>query len=780
MSDFYKISLIFFFGLWFFRPVAHSQSCLTGRIVALPDYKAVAEANVSLGAGKGSITDSKGYFRICNLNSGKVLITVSHLGFESFQMQVELKQGENTLPEIQLKPVSVNMDEVVVTATRTDNYILNTPVRLNLINARQLNSVPVQNIDEVLKYAPGVNYNRAFGIYSTKANVTMRGLSGKEQGRVLVLLDGVPLNKSDGGTVDWNLVDINSVQKIEIMKGAGSALYGGNAMGGIINILSKKPQEKLFIRASAEYGTYNTRGARLNTGGMADFKAKPGGFYWLFNSFYKKSDGYITQSEADVRANPYITKSNMEEMGANLKTGVSLGKNHSIEAGINYYNDRRGTGEKVHQPEGNTTDHDSYGITLSYKGRAGAVHISSTLYNLNEDYKKVNEYLKDDYTWYEVLSTRRDYGWLNSMSMPLGRFQILTAGFDYKNGSVDAYDKYFTSTDIVYNQGSMNTYAVFAQNEIRLANDKFRIIAGLRFDMASFYNGSFRIEAPSPETEFMFGYQVPDMPEQQWNAFSPRLSAQYKWKSTDRVYFMYSHGFRPSVLDDLCRSGRIKGGFKIANPSVKPEYLNNFETGIDVKPVENLFVSASAFYSRGKDFQYYVSNGQTIDMGFGDRPIFIRANISEVEMYGAEAELRYDFNALFSVFANYSYTHSVILNYAKIALNDTIDLSGKFLTDVPNHILSCGANWNNRWVNAGLFLRYTGRMYINDQNSVDEILISDRYPAYTTLDLKLWKPIKKHCKVSLNIQNLLDVKYYDSKYAVCPGRFITAEFSVHF
>ena len=105
---------------------------------------------------------------------------------------------------------------MVVTATRTDNSMLNTPVRVNLISPRQLGNIPVQNIDEALKYAPGINYNRPFGIFSTKANVMMRGLSGKEQGRVLVLLDGVPLNKSDGGTVDWNLVDVNSVKKIEI------------------------------------------------------------------------------------------------------------------------------------------------------------------------------------------------------------------------------------------------------------------------------------------------------------------------------------------------------------------------------------------------------------------------------------------------------------------------------------------------------------------------------------------------------------------------------------
>jgi outer membrane receptor protein involved in Fe transport len=79
-----------------------------------------------------------------------------------------------------------------------------------------------------------------------------------------------------------------------------------------------------------------------------------------------------------------------------------------------------------------------------------------------------------------------------------------------------------------------------------------------------------------------------------------------------------------------------------------------------------------------------------------------------------------------------------------------------------------------------LYVHYNGSMYINDQNTVDEIVLSDQYPAYTTVDVKLWKAFKEHYKLSLNVQNLMDVKYYDSKNAVCPGRFITAELAVNF
>jgi iron complex outermembrane receptor protein len=772
-----RYATVFLFFL--FSLQVSSQSCISGKITDSETGRPVSDASILVSGITGTTSDQNGTFHLCNLPSDSTVITASFMGYQPFKYKIKLNPGENQLPVFAIICTAINIDEFVITATRTDNRVLNTPVRVNQISPKMLKSIPMENIDEALKYAPGINYSRPFGIYSTKGIVTMRGMSGKEQGRVLVLLDGVPINKSDGGTVDWNMIDYNSVQKIEITKGAGSAVYGGNAMGGTINIITKAPDVNHYAQAALEYGTYNTIGGRINTGGKIKLKIPTNSLYWLANMYAKKSDGYITQSYADVSANPYIVKSDMKEAGLNFKTGYSIGGKHTFEAMVNYYNDRRGTGEKVYQPEGNTTDHDSYGFILNYRGSFEKFKLNSSLYTLTENYKKVNEYLKDDYTWYDVLSTRRDYGWFSSLTAPFGKYQLLTAGFDYKNGSVDAYDKYFTSTDIVYNQGCMSTYALFAQDELSLLNNKIRILAGLRFDMARFYDGSFRIENPSMETEFMMGYQVPDMPVQNWNAFSPRLSAQYRWSESNRLYVLYSHGFRPSVLDDLCRSGRIKGGFKIANPYIKPEYLNNYETGFDLKPTGKSNLTGSVYYSRGKDFQYYVSNGQTIDMGFGDRPIFIRANISSVEIYGAEAEIRDDLLPSLSVFANYSYTHAIILDYTKIAENDSIDLAGKFLTDIPKHIFSAGLDWTNKFVNSSLYVHYNSSMYINDQNTVDEILLSDQYPAFTTLDVKIWKSFKKHYKLSLNIQNLLDVKYYDSKYAVCPGRFITAEFALN-
>ena len=196
--------------------------------------------------------------------------------------------------------------------------------------------------------------------------------------------------------------------------------------------------------------------------------------------------------------------------------------------------------------------------------------------------------------------------------------------------------------------------------------------------------------------------------------------------------------------------------------------------------MKNLTFGTSAYYSHGSDFQYYVSNGQTIDMGFGERPILIRANISEVEIYGAELSMNYEITPSVSFYAGYAFASATILDYTKIAVNDTIDLSGKTMTEVPRNIINAGISWTNRYVNTGVSFRYTGDTYINDQNTYDDVLNSDKFAGYTTLDLKIWRPVGKHFKASLNVQNVFDVKIYDSKYNVGPGRFITAGLEVNF
>ena len=769
--------MIFF--LLFFPAVIYCQVSVSGVVKDAETGAALPYAAVVIDAGNGITTNNEGFFAFRDIADGRHSIIVRMLGYKPWKDEFEISGRDSVSFRVLLTPLEIEKEGVVITATRTENFINDIPTRVNLVTPRIIRAAPALTVDDYLANIPGVNVSRPFGILSAKSSVTMRGLSGTEQARVLVMIDGIPVNKSDGGSVNWNLPDPDMIERIEVVKGPVSSVYGCDAMGGAINIITRKPSEGLHATVKAGYGTYNTVTGRLN---LADKKELGRGrsFYWLANGFYRTSDGYITQSEADRAASSFIVPSYLKEYSGEIKAGFSFSKNETIELDVIYYDDHRGAGETIYQPGGNSTDHDTYQTRIRYSKTKGRFDYNTSLFWNLERYKKVTEYLKGtNYTYYDVVSKRPDFGILSSVTYSSGSWHKLSGGIDIRQGSVDARDKYYTSTDIVYNKGKMFNAGLFLQDEMTLPGERFKVVAGIRYDLAEFYDGAFTIATPSAETSFMSSLQNPAFRSVFSNAVTPRLSVNYSLTKDSRIYLSAGRGFRPSVLDDLCRSGRIKGGFKLANPGTRPEYLTSFEAGGDIRLAGNIRTSLSVYYSTGTDFMYYVNSGDSINMGFGDKPVFIRTNIPRVDIYGAEAEVNYRLadNLIFN--AAYSFSHSEIIRYRKLDSNDVADLTGKHLTDVPSNTFSLTGVWQNCIADLSMAYRWQDRMWVNDQNLFDSTVGSDRYPSYYTIDMKLSKQIKA-VRIDLGIQNLTDRKFYDIRGAVCPGRFVSIDAAVSF
>lgn len=753
-----------------------SQTLIRGTVNDAGTRKPVALAAVLSSSSTGTVTGDDGSFTLTILQPGKITIKVSCLGYQPESREIVLTgDGEINL-KFELREAYFESDGITVTAMRTETAVKSVPARVNIINRNTIALTPALSADELLYMTPGLNINRSFGIFSHKSTVTMRGLSGNEQGRVLVMINGVPVNKSDGGSVNWNMINPDIIERIEVVKGPGSSLYGGNAMGGAINIITANPVEKFAGRVMLGYSTYNTPSAGLSLSGKPE--GDDGRFSWSVNSFFRSSDGYITQSEADRQVNPYITESAMKELGINVKTGYDFDARNSVEVDLMLYDDYRGGGETVFQPKGNTTDHDTRQARVLYSGGTGDFNWKVSLFASEELYKKVNEYMRDDYTWYEVLSERRDVGLLSSSTWQSSSSNRLTFGFDLRRGSVDADDIYYTSTDIVTNRGTMDIAGLFIQDELSLAGDRIRIVSALRFDNAAFHDGAFVIAAPTSETAFMADLVNSNLEKVSWSALSPKLSALYMVDEKSRVYISFARGFRQPVLDELCRSGRIRGGFKLANPELGPETLDNIEVGTDFFFNDNLFATLSLYQSFGKDFMYYLNTGDSIDMGFGLRPILSRENISRVSITGAEAELNYRPLEKLIFTGSFSWNHSVIKEF-NAGDNYPSDISGNYLTDVPSVSGSVRASWLESFGSASIIARYNGSSWVNDMNVYDEIVDSDKYPDYITVDLRFTGKYKA-ITANLSVQNVFDRLFYDSKGAVCPGRFITLETSVKF
>lgn len=752
---------------------AMAQQELKGTIIDESTNKPVTGAHVQIiGKPEISVSNSEGKFQFNISDNGVKQIEVTHVSFIKKNITCTTPMTKPLI--INLVPVIIKMNPIVISATRSENNLENIPAKVNYISSAQISIDPGKSLDDALQNSSGIYVNRNFGILSAKSSVSARGLSSKDQSRMLVLVDGVPVNKTDGGGVNWNLFNKATIESMEVLKGPGSALYGNNAMAGVINITTKKPTQPIQGTVGFEYGTYNTGIGRFNVMGRTN-KNLEKGFYWMVSGLWSKSDGYITYPE-NLRT-AYTVKTYMNEIGTLSKIGYDINKNHNVEFNFTYYDDKHGAGDKVYEEDGSYSKYRTYRYAMTYKGKGLKSNWVVNAFWLDEFYGKLNESMKDQsYQLYDVTSLRRDFGLLGNYNYDLTKNNKLTVGFDLKQGSVDAADVYYSSTDKVINKGKMDFLAGYVQDEWALLQSKLRVQIGARFDYANYHDGAFYIETPSQSISYLRIYENLKIIPGKWQSISPKIALQYELSKSVRTYASFGIGFRPPVLDDMCRNGKISGGFKVVNPNLKPEHIQTAEWGWKINWKDKIALTPSVWYSLGTDFMYYVSTGDSaFTTGFWS-PVLRSENISKVELYGFELDATYSINDHFTLFGNYAYTQNKILKYELMEGSKLTDLTGKHLTDVPNHQFMIGGTWRNKIVNASITSRYVGEQWVNDANIEDtKYGLAPKYASYNLTDVKLWRMVGRHVSLGASIINIFDHIYLTSKSQINTGRMIYGE-----
>lgn len=769
------ISLLIFLPLFCFSQ-SNRNASISGIVIDASDNTPLPNSNVFLSGKNIHCTSGPdGSFSLKGVPAGNYSLKVRYVGFQKYDKKIVLSEGQNIYLKIFLKDSSYTSNEVLIKA-RKEKSILEQPNRITVIKAAEIQMLPAQNINEIIDYSPGISMSNTTGFFSSKAVVTMRGVPSNDQSRTLVMLDGIALNKSDEGSVNWNMINKDDIAEIKITKGPGSAKYGSGAMGGVIEMTSQKPEKPFQGNLAASYGTYNTTAANLNLSGIKKYEGKISDIYWGLAEFGRRSDGYITEPDSfhtidDTTLVPVFLK----EINTAVKVGCTFRNNQNIEFQTNYFDDQRGNGIQVFDYYGAYSKHRTYRNALKYSGSKGFFKWNANAYFITEKYYRLYEYMKEkSYMLYEANSIRNDNGGTFELTYYKFNNHNITAGFNFRGGGVDGTDTYYTSTDVVRNAAKMENYAAFVQDEIVLLNEKIRINAGLRYDVAKFHDGLFTIEDPSYSMVFYNEFDSTSMQPKNWNALCPRFSAQYQFTPKTRIYFSAAKGFRAPILDDMCRTGKKKGGFKVANPALKPELMYSYESGVDFNLSKNISANISGYYSIGKNFMYYASNGDTVNMGYKLAPVLKKQNIGKVEIYGVETEFRYELLDSLTFFVNYSYTHAQIVEHKITNARVDSSLTGKYLTDIPNHKAGAGFTWRNKIASISFSGKYVGKIWINDLNLVDiEYLKTDKYPDYFTFNIRLEKRIIKHLNASISIENIFDKIYIDSGLQQCPGRFIT-------
>jgi iron complex outermembrane recepter protein len=756
---------------------------LAGKVIRANDSLPLSGAHIRLSGTKlGTVSGSDGTFFFHNISQGVYTLRVTYMGYQDEEKTIRIFDNQKSSTTFLLMSVSIVAPEIEIMGIKTEKSILEIPMRINMISSSMIRDNPGQSIPQILDYVSGVNLSNTMGIFSNNSVVSMRGLSGNDQGRTLVLLDDIPVNKADEGTVNWHLINKDNIDQIKVIKGPGSVIYGSNAMGGIINIKSRIPDKAISGTATIEYGTYNTFGGRYFLTGKIKKGDKGKGFLYNLNGFYTRSDGYNAEiPEYLEESDTYTVNTFVREADIGTKLGYQFNPTSSIDISLNFFNDKRGRGIQIYEVDGAYERHNTWQGVLHYSGAKDNFNWKMHAYNLTEFFERLNEFMREaEYNLYLVKSTRNDRGGLLSVSSGPYKNNFLTGGFEVRMGSVDGQDIYYTSTDLISNAGKMENYGLFLQDEISLFQNRVEISLGLRLDYAVFHDGMFNIENPSYSIEYMLNYRDTLIPAQNWFQLSPKLSFQYRFAPANRIFLALARGFRAPLLDDLCRTGKMRDGFKISNPALKPEYIDNIELGMDMLFWNKFHISPSLYYSIGYDFMYYVSTGDSVNLGYKMSPVFQKRNISIVDIAGAEMDIGFEPLSWLNFFANYTFAYSRI---RKFEATDTVvdkDLTGKFLTYVPMHKASAGITLKNKFVNCNILWKYVGSRWINDLNEPDQVLQISKFPSYNTFGFRAWHIFFNHLTIAMNIDNIFDVRYVDEKLQQSPGRMIRGEITIQF
>lgn len=659
----------------------------------------------------------------------------------------------------QKQPVdtALNLQEVIITGSRTERPVTQSPGSISVVSPVILRNSPAQSVDDILSMISGVNTTRSDGMSNMHTNVSIRGLAGDEQGRTLVLFDGIPINTSDEGSVNWNSIHVDNVQRIEVFKGPGSSLYGNNAMGGVINIISKKPLAPFSVNASGAYGSLNTWKSNLGISGKLSDR-----FSVFLSGYYNRSDGFNNIPDS-LRTTPdYSVARFMKEGGLYTKVLFSPSKLFNVDLAYDLYKDKRGEGEKIKAPDGEYRHFNHNRVQGRFYGERKLFSYNVALYFQRQDYFKLDERLKgENYQRFDVKSHRDDWGAILHLRLS-GKHNDFTIGSEFKNGSIDGGDHYVTSPDEVLNKGTMTIVSVFAQDELSLWQEKIWLQVALRYDNAYFHDGWFEANG---ENVSDFDTYNGSLKNNRWEHLSPRVALRLNPNKSVSAYLSYSQGFRASILDDLCRSGWMWVGPKIANPELGPEQIDNYEVGGTFRVLKNLSVSPSFYYARGKDFLYYVATGEKM---WGKRDIFQRRNVSRVDVKGVEADVNYrPVNGL-AVNVNYSYNDPKIKDFA-----EQPELNDKTLTYAPKHQVKGSVLWTGGVVDAMIRGRYKTRQYTAEDNSAS-------ISGFAVWDAQVSKWFfGRRLYVGGEIINIFNNRHMNTKEYMSAGRLMNIKLAVN-
>lgn len=452
--------------------------------------------------------------------------------------------------------VNSSLETLVVTASRSEEKIKNVPARISIIDPQILEQSPIAELPHLLMSDAAINMVQAGG-FGQQASIFTRGTNSTH---TLILRDGIRLNGASSGMASLAFLDTTDIKQIEILKGPASVLYGTDAIGGVIQLISKIPEKNsAFITGEiAENSTYKTVAG-------ADFAEN--GLYAQIRGQRLETDGTPTTTitGSDIAA--------YDQKGYSAKLGVEKEK---FAASVDYNTNK---GFSNYDNYGNLTSHDFENETINLKGRINLTDTFELNARLSQFKDDLQQNEKPDFVKNETQEAELYSKWQFNPS------QNILFGISHKNQESDIFSEgegyewegvYYPGQDVLYNKG-VNTTGYFLQHQYQA--EKLNTQVGIRV-----------------EDHQKFGTHTVG-----------QVAARYQILPSTSIYTNIGSAFRAPTNNDLYAVGWG------ANPDLKPEESFSYEIGLDQRITDKLTAGLSVYRNEVDNLITYTSALNNVD-----------------------------------------------------------------------------------------------------------------------------------------------------------------------
>jgi len=710
--------------------------------------------------------------------------------------------------------------EVVVTGTRTDIAPEKSPVSTSVVSGQELRIRNSQTLDQSLNLLGGLYVLRTKGPADTNTRVNMRGFTGAN--RTLVLLDGQPVNDAYTGEVSWASLPNAEVDRVEVVRGPFSALYGGNAMAGVINILTR-PINARSGDANAQFGTYGTQtysarladrvgrlglsigGQRLSSDGYASrgvtTTATTGTTGTRVTGVLPTSTttGTRTYQIGWGGQNWYRQYSLRTKAEYGLGTGglismqyVRQSSNYGYEGYTSLLRDSGGNvvdrGPVLFDDNGTTraltftpgtfisgpgqARSNLYSGAFQYALRASSlVRVTAGIYDQPDNSFRTPTTATASLTAgpgaISLRGSRNTYANAQYMWVPSRRHTVI-AGVEVRGERSENQE--FAQPDwakvdergaqTYASAGKASTIAAYAQEQFQLA-DRLTLVAGGRFDRWWAHDGfSNTFTAASPLQSYA---------ERTNNAVTGKLSLAYQVGPAWTIRASAGTAFRAPTVYDLYRTFRLGATLFMAEPTLKPESLVSGEAGIARRFGTRAGLEATWFHNRVTDLIYRKTDLVADPTG----ATRLNVNAGEGRTNGVELSGRVQLTAWADLRGTYSFTDAIILRNPAVPASE-----GKQVPYVPSHMTSLSVLMSRGRATGSLSARYAGTVFNSDTNTDTTKGVIGSYNPYGLVDGSVAFKAHRHLEIVANGDNLLNRSYY--LFYLNPGRTVNVGARVGF